>query len=92
MRMREGSEPLPFSWDELVPLLVHPLRVAIVEALRHIGEPLSAADLQQVVEDESSLSVISYHLTTLAQVGAVVVAGPPQTGAATERFYALPRD
>jgi DNA-binding transcriptional ArsR family regulator len=91
MRMREGSEPLAFSWDELVPLLVHPLRVSIIEALRHIGEPLSAADLQQIVEDECSLSVISYHLATLAEVGAVIVAGP-QTGAATERFYALPRD
>jgi DNA-binding transcriptional ArsR family regulator len=90
MRMREGSEPLPFSWDELVPLLVHPLRVAVIEALCHIGEPLSTADLQQIIEDDRSLSVISYHLVTLAEIGAVIVVRQPQLGA-TERFYALPR-
>jgi DNA-binding transcriptional ArsR family regulator len=89
MRMREGSEPLPFSWDELVPLLVHPLRVAIIEALCHVGEPLSTADLQQIIEDDCSLSVISYHLVTLARVEAVIVVPEPQL-AATERFYTLP--
>lgn len=88
--MREGSEPLPFSWDELVPLLVHPLRVAIIEALRHIGEPLSTADLQEVTEEDCSLSVVSYHLVTLARVGAVEIVRRRQLGATTERFYALP--
>ena len=87
--MREGSEPLPFSWDELVPLLVHPLRVSIIEALRHVGEPLSTADLQRIIEDDCSLSVISYHLVTLARVEAVIVVRQPRLGA-TERFYALP--
>jgi hypothetical protein len=43
--MSEGDEPLPVNWEELVPLLVHPLRVAVIEALRHIDEPLSAPDL-----------------------------------------------
>ena len=88
--MREGSEPLPFSWDELVPLLVHPLRVAIIEALRHIGEPLSTADFQEMIEDDCSLSVISYHLVTLTRVGAVVVVEQRPAGATAERFYALP--
>jgi len=90
MRMREGSEPLPYSWEELVPLLIHPLRVATIEALRHVGEPLSTTDFREVLDDQYSLSVISYHLLTLAKVGAVVVARQRQVGASTERFYALP--
>lgn len=88
--MREGNEPLPFSWDELVPLLVHPLRVAIIEALRHIGEPLTTAGLQEVIGEGCALSVISYHLTALAKVGAVVMVEQRQVGPATQRFYALP--
>lgn len=88
--MREGSEPLPYSWEELVPLLIHPLRVATIEALRHVGEPLSTTDFREVLDDQYSLSVISYHLLTLAKVGAVVVARQRQVGASTERFYALP--
>lgn len=90
--MREGSEPLPFSWDELVPLLVHPLRVAIIEALRRIGEPLSTADLREVFDDDYSLSVISYHLGTLAKVEAVIMVHQRQVGTTTERFYFLPGD
>lgn len=90
--MREGSEPLPFSWEELVPLLIHPLRVATIEALRYIGEPLSTADLKDVFDDEYSLSVISYHLMTLAKVGAVVVVSRRQVGATTKRIYALPNE
>lgn len=88
--MREGSEPLPFSWEELVPLLIHPLRVATIEALRYIGEPLSTADLKVIFDEDYALSVISYHLVTLAKVGAVVVVRQRQLGATTERLYALP--
>lgn len=88
--MREGSEPLPFSWEELVPLLIHPLRVVIIEALRRIGEPLSTADFREICDEEYALSVISYHLVTLAKVGAVVVVGQRQTGATSERLYFLP--
>lgn len=38
----EGNEPLPFDWAALVPLVVHPMRVTIIEALCWVGEPLSA--------------------------------------------------
>jgi DNA-binding transcriptional ArsR family regulator len=90
MRMRGGSEPLPFSWDELVPLLVHPLRVAIIEALRHIGEPLSTADLKEIFDGRYALSLISYHLVTLAKVEAIVVVSQGQVRGSTERLYFLP--
>jgi DNA-binding transcriptional ArsR family regulator len=90
MKVRGGSEPLPFSWEELVPLLIHPLRVATIEALRHVGQPLSTTDLREVFDEDHPLSVISYHLATLVKVGAVVVVCQRQVGASTERFYGLP--
>lgn len=90
--MRGGSEPLPFSWEELVPLLIHPLRVEIIEALRYVGEPLSTTDLREVFDDRYALSLISYHLVTLAKVEAVVGVEQRQVGAAIERFYFLPAE
>jgi hypothetical protein len=87
--MREGSEPLPFSWEELVPLLIHPLRVAIIEALRRIGEPLSTADLEEILDGDYALSVIAYHLGTLVKVDAIEVIDRPGTGASARRLFRL---
>lgn len=87
--MRGGSEPLPFSWEELVPLLIHPLRVAIIEALCRIGEPLSAADLNEVFDDDYALSVIAYHLGTLAEVDAIAVISRPEAADTTGPCYRL---
>ena len=90
--MRGGSEPLPFSWEELVPLLIHPLRVTIIEALRYVGEPLSTTDLRETLDERYALSLISYHLLTLAQVGAVVVVRQNKSGGTTENFYFFPAE
>jgi DNA-binding transcriptional ArsR family regulator len=87
--MREGSEPLPFSWEELVPLLIHPLRVAIIEALRRVGKPLSTADLNEVFDDDYALSVIAYHLGTLVEVDAIEVISRPEAAGSAKRLYRL---
>jgi DNA-binding transcriptional ArsR family regulator len=87
--MREGSEPLPFSWEELVPLLIHPLRVAIIEALRRIGEPLSTADLKEIFDEDYALSVIAYHLSTLVAVDAIEAVSRPGSGVSAERLHRL---
>jgi len=51
---------------------VHPLKVAIVEALLWIGEPLSAVQLGKVfrgVGDGFRESNVRYHVRHLAEVG-----------------------
>lgn len=88
--MRGGSEPLPFSWEELVPLLIHPLRITIIEAMRYIGEPLSPTDLCESLDDHNALSQISYHLLTLVQVGAIVVVRQGEPDGTTENLYFFP--
>jgi hypothetical protein len=57
----------PFDWSALVPHAIHPIRVAAVEALRWIDEPVSAVDLDRMYEDDSpGVSTVAYHLRTLA--------------------------
>lgn len=89
--MSTGSEPLTFEWDALVPLLIHPTRVAIIEAIRWVGEPLSATDLKKLFgDDEIGLSDISYHLVRLAKVNAVVKVRERQVRGSLEKFYFFP--
>jgi Helix-turn-helix domain len=84
--MVKGDEQ--FSWDVLVPHIVHPLKVSIVEALWWIGEPLSATDLMKVIGDEKyGLSHISYHMVKLANAGAIEVVGSRPVRGSLEKFY-----
>jgi hypothetical protein len=79
-----------FDWDSLVPFLVHPLKVAIVEAISWIEAPLSASELAKIFMSEFELSLVSYHLTKLAGVGAVVKVGQRPVRGALQSFYYFP--
>jgi phosphoglycerol transferase MdoB-like AlkP superfamily enzyme len=89
MPMSEGSEPLPFDWSELVPLLVHPMKVDIVEALRWVGQPLSASDLMKVLGERFNVQFISYHVVKLAEVEALVKVRERPVRGGLEKFYFL---
>jgi hypothetical protein len=83
----EGGE-LSFDWGALVPRVVHPLKVIIIEALLWVGRPLSASDLSKLVDDqEFGLSHISYHAVTLREIGALKVVRKRQVRGSTEKFY-----
>jgi hypothetical protein len=87
----KGGELPPFDWAALVPLFVHPMRVAIVEALHWIGEPLSSTDLKRIFGDEPSVSFVAYHVRELAEVEAIVKVRSRQVRGAQEKFYFFPR-
>jgi Helix-turn-helix domain len=87
----EGNEPLPFDWGALVPFVIHPMRVAIIEALCWIGEPLSATDFQKLFAEESyNTSYISYHVAELAKAGVLVQVATRQVRGATKKSYFFP--
>jgi hypothetical protein len=86
----EGNETLPFDWDALAPLLAHPMRVTIVEALRWVGEPLSATDLRKLFDDQFTLPFLSYHVVTLARGGAFVMVRERPVRGSIEKFYFFP--
>lgn len=65
MRTVEGGEP--FDWNVLVPSTASPTKVAIVEALLYIGQPLSALEIAKLLDDpDINVARVSYHLATLA--------------------------
>ncbi len=83
----ERDESYPFDWVRLVSSAVHPSKVAIVEAMAWIGEPLSANLLEHVFEGQYGLSLLSYHLKRLAEMGVIEEVGTRPARGATEHFF-----
>jgi hypothetical protein len=79
----------PFVWESLVSRLVHPLKVSIIEALDWIEVPLSAKELDRVLDEEFGVSLVSYHMRRLADVGAIERVDQQAVRGALQRFYAL---
>lgn len=79
--MRERGERSS-GWDALAPAIVHPLGVAIVEALSWLERPLSAPQLTRLVDDgRFGLSRVAYQLIRLADAGMLErVGGRPADG------------
>lgn len=85
----EGDEP-DFDWAWLVPRLVHPIKVAIVEAMLWIDRPISASELEKVFDGEIGLGLVSYHMKELAKLGAIAKVGERQVRGALQNFYFFP--
>jgi hypothetical protein len=89
MTTMEGGER--FHWDMLVPRVVHPLRVVIVEALLWINRPLSSTDLVKLLDDpDIYVSHVAYHMRRLVDAGALKPIRSRQVRGATETFYYFP--
>jgi hypothetical protein len=64
----EGSDRRVWEW--LVPRLIHPLQLAIVEALLWVEEPLSVAELVALFSPlESNRELVRYHAKCLVKAG-----------------------
>jgi hypothetical protein len=79
-----------FNWETLVPLLVHPAKVAIIEAMAWIELPLSATDLDRLLQGHAGISLLSYHLRKLAELGVIERVRQENVRGAVQTFYALP--
>jgi DNA-binding transcriptional ArsR family regulator len=79
---------LDLAWTVLVSL-VHPLKVAIIEALHYIGRPMSASDFNNLFgRSKSTLSDVSYHVRALAKDKVVeMVAERDGLRGPKEKFY-----
>lgn len=85
-----GERPA-FDWESLVPVFIHPLKVAVVEALDWIEQPLSPNELALMFDSkEWSLGIVAYHVSTLAKVGVIEVIGERQARGARESYYYFP--
>jgi DNA-binding transcriptional ArsR family regulator len=85
--------PSDFDWAGLAALSVHPTKVAIIEALRWVGEPLSAAELAEMMkESDYSHDMIIYHANSLTKLGALDLAHTRRVRGTREHFYRLPQE
>lgn len=82
---RRGS----FNWESLIPHLVHPVKVAMIEAMQWIDVPLSPRELDLIFEEKWGVSLVAYHMRTLADVGVVVRVHQQAVRGAVQSFYSL---
>jgi len=76
-----------FIYRSLVPRLVHPTKLAIIETLVEVGHGLSVGDLIPRLPEDSE-DAIRYHANSMVKAGVLEVASP-QIRAASEvpSFY-----
>jgi DNA-binding transcriptional ArsR family regulator len=91
--MGEADAP-GFDWAALIARLVHPTKVAIIETLSSLGEPLSPTDLTKLFDDPKNLYLarVSYHARKLEKDGMLTVASTRRVRGARKRFYAIHDD
>ncbi len=84
------ESPEQFDWDVLVPHFVHPLVVAVIEALLWVKEPLSAPDFAKLFNAQFNRPTISYHLDKLVEIDALVMTREQRTRGLPEKLYFFP--
>lgn len=71
-----------------IPHFLHPAKVAIIEALVWMDEPLSPAQLHAVLEHPTwDLSLISYHVKQFAEKGVLERVRHRQVRGVVQTFY-----
>jgi DNA-binding transcriptional ArsR family regulator len=78
-----------FNWDSLIQLTVHPMKVAIIEAMVWIELPLSPKELDRMFDEQFGVSLVSYHMRTLAGAGVVEKVRQQSVRGALQSFYRL---
>lgn len=79
---------LEFCWASLVASSVHPVKVAVVEAMSWVHEPLSATELEQLFGDHDyNLDVVLYHLRGLARLDVIEVTDTRRARGAREKYF-----
>ncbi len=77
-----------FRWESLVAGTVHPVKVAIVEALLWLQAPLSATELARLFgHGDYNLDSVLHHLKGLVRLEAIEVTDIRDARGARERFY-----
>ena len=78
-------------WDRLVPLLIHPVKVSVIEAMTWLEVPVSPRELDRLLDEQFGVSLISYHVKGMAEAGAIESVSQKQVRGAIQTFYVLAR-
>jgi hypothetical protein len=83
-----GDELQAFDWAALVPRLVHPVQVAIIESLTCLNRPLSATEMSKLFGVKGwYVGIVAYHVNQLATAGVIEEEDHRQVRGAREKFY-----
>jgi Helix-turn-helix domain len=77
-----------FDWEPFVPLIVHPLKVAIIEALIWMDRPLSPAELVRLFDcKEWRITHVAYHVRKLREAGILEIVRTRPVRGSTEKYH-----
>lgn len=82
----DGGDP---GWQAALFGLLHPIKVATVEAHLWLDEPLSATLLLEVFDRTVAHNNLAYHVRKLADVGVLHEVSTKQRRGALEHFHRL---
>jgi hypothetical protein len=78
------------DWGKVIATYVHPIKVAILEAMSWIGEPLSSTECSRMFPPRRhGLGVVSYHMADLLKAGLVEDTNERAARGARETYYYL---
>ncbi|HEU4678687.1 MAG TPA: helix-turn-helix domain-containing protein [Terrimicrobiaceae bacterium] len=86
------AESPQYAWDRRVALLVHPTKVAILEAFTWIGEPLSPKLIDEVLDRKLGVSLVAYHMRKLADSGLLDQTHQSLSNGPLQTFYRVLED
>ena len=82
-----GDGRRSFDWATLVSQRVHPVQVAIIEALERMERPLSATEMSKLFRVKGwYVGIVAYHVSKLAEAGVIEVKSERQVRGALESF------
>lgn len=79
------------NWERVARATVHPLKIAVLDALAERGgEKRSPNEL--AIQFGESVNTVAYHVRSLADAGLIKCVDTRQKRGATEHFYGLVED
>lgn len=86
---KKGGQIDDSWWGALAVRMLHPVEVQIVEALRHIDQPLSAGELFRACEEKPHWFAFVQHVRRLSKLRAIMLAEAPLVDNPLETRYRL---
>jgi DNA-binding transcriptional ArsR family regulator len=86
-----GDERETYLWLSLVPRLIHPVKLVILETFLYMEQELSASQIAALLNSSNySPGVISYHLKVLAEAGVIELVESKKIRGSEMHLYNLP--
>jgi hypothetical protein len=76
-----------FDWTALVAWSIHPLKVAIIECLLWVEEPLSVTEMTQIFDGDHPFDLVKYHVGRLVKLGTMEATDERRVRGTREKYY-----